>query len=99
PCRKRPLRLPGRVPRPLLREAPLPLRPARARRAAHVLRARPRRWPARARARAEVRGHRAGAGMSVSEVLDRALSGERISDAEAIELLRSRDLVQVGRAA
>ena len=37
--------------------------------------------------------------MSVTEVLDRALSGERISDDEAIELLRSRDLVQVGRAA
>ena len=55
------LRLPGRVPRPLLREAPLPLRPTRARRAAHLLRARPRRRPARACARAQVRRDRAGA--------------------------------------
>ncbi len=37
--------------------------------------------------------------MSVTEVLDRALAGDRISDDDAIELLRSRDLVQVGRAA
>ena len=37
--------------------------------------------------------------MSVPEILDRALDGERISDADAAELLRSRDLVAVGRAA
>ncbi|HYX86687.1 MAG TPA: cyclic dehypoxanthinyl futalosine synthase [Gaiellales bacterium] len=37
--------------------------------------------------------------MSVAEVLDRALSGERISDADAETLLRSRDLVPIGRAA
>jgi cyclic dehypoxanthinyl futalosine synthase len=37
--------------------------------------------------------------MSVTEVLDRALSGERISDADALTLLDSRDLVRVGRAA
>jgi len=37
--------------------------------------------------------------VSVSEILDRALGGERISDADAAELLRSRDLVAVGRAA
>ena len=37
--------------------------------------------------------------MSVAEILDRALEGERISDADAAELLRSRDLVAVGRAA
>ena len=37
--------------------------------------------------------------MSVAEALDRALSGERISDADAIELLESRDLVPIGRAA
>ncbi len=37
--------------------------------------------------------------MSVTEVLDRALAGERISDDEALTLLRSRDLVSVGRAA
>jgi cyclic dehypoxanthinyl futalosine synthase len=37
--------------------------------------------------------------MSVSEILDKALSGERIDGGEAIELLESRDLVSVGRAA
>jgi len=37
--------------------------------------------------------------VSVPEILDRALDGERISDADAAELLRSRDLVAVGRAA
>jgi cyclic dehypoxanthinyl futalosine synthase len=34
-----------------------------------------------------------------AEVLERARSGERISDEDAVELLRSRDLVAVGRAA
>jgi cyclic dehypoxanthinyl futalosine synthase len=38
-------------------------------------------------------------GSGVGEVLDKALSGERISDGEALSLLRSRDLVAVGRAA
>ena len=37
--------------------------------------------------------------MSVAGVLDKALSGERISDADALTLLESRDLVRVGRAA
>jgi cyclic dehypoxanthinyl futalosine synthase len=37
--------------------------------------------------------------MSVADVLDRALDGERISDDDALALLRSRDLVSVGRAA
>jgi cyclic dehypoxanthinyl futalosine synthase len=37
--------------------------------------------------------------MSVAEVLDKALSGERIGDEDALRLLRSRDLVRVGRAA
>jgi cyclic dehypoxanthinyl futalosine synthase len=37
--------------------------------------------------------------MSVSEVLEKTLSGDRISDADAVALLRSRDLVAVGRAA
>jgi cyclic dehypoxanthinyl futalosine synthase len=32
-------------------------------------------------------------------VLDKALSGERLSDADALVLLRSRDLVPIGRAA
>ena len=36
---------------------------------------------------------------AVDVVLDKALSGERISDDDAIALLRSRDLVSVGRAA
>jgi cyclic dehypoxanthinyl futalosine synthase len=35
----------------------------------------------------------------VHEVLEKALDGERISDEDAIALLRSRDLVAVGRAA
>ena len=37
--------------------------------------------------------------MTVAEVLERALAGERISDEDALTLLRSRDLVPVGRAA
>jgi cyclic dehypoxanthinyl futalosine synthase len=37
--------------------------------------------------------------MSVTDVLDKTLSGERISDEDAVELLESRDLVSVGRAA
>ena len=36
--------------------------------------------------------------MSVTEVLDNALDGERISDEDALALLESRDLVAVGRA-
>jgi cyclic dehypoxanthinyl futalosine synthase len=36
---------------------------------------------------------------TVAEALDRALSGERITDEDACALLRSRDLVAVGRAA
>jgi cyclic dehypoxanthinyl futalosine synthase len=36
---------------------------------------------------------------AVAGVLDKALSGERISDEDAIALLESRDLVAVGRAA
>jgi cyclic dehypoxanthinyl futalosine synthase len=37
--------------------------------------------------------------MSSAEVLDKALDGERITDDEAVELLESRDLVSVGKAA
>ena len=37
--------------------------------------------------------------MSVSEILEKALEGERIDDEEAVTLLRSRDLVAVGRTA
>ena len=35
----------------------------------------------------------------VAEILEKATSGERITDEDAAELLRSRDLVAVGRAA
>jgi cyclic dehypoxanthinyl futalosine synthase len=37
--------------------------------------------------------------VTVGAVLDKALEGERISDEEAVELLESRDLVPIGRAA
>ena len=37
--------------------------------------------------------------MSVAEILAKALDGERISDDDAVDLLESRDLVSVGRAA
>ena len=37
--------------------------------------------------------------MTTAEILDKALSGERISDGDALELLRGRDLVAVGRVA
>ncbi len=36
---------------------------------------------------------------AVRDVLDKALAGERISDVEAVALLRSRDLIAVGRVA
>ncbi len=39
------------------------------------------------------------AGNRVREILERARSGERIADADALALLESRDLVAVGRAA
>jgi cyclic dehypoxanthinyl futalosine synthase len=35
----------------------------------------------------------------VTEILDRAREGERITDADAVELLESRELVAIGRAA
>jgi cyclic dehypoxanthinyl futalosine synthase len=37
--------------------------------------------------------------IAVPEILDKALDGERLSDADALALLDSRDLVAVGRAA
>src|SRR5215218_1903768 len=37
--------------------------------------------------------------MTVAQVLEKALDGERISDEEALTLLESRDLVAIGRAA
>ena len=97
------LRLSRRFPRPLLREAALPLRPARARRALHVPRARAGRRRARRGARAAVRRREGGGLMAVSAtvdgILEKALDGARIDDAEALALLESRDLVAVGRAA
>src|SRR5579884_2037886 len=36
---------------------------------------------------------------ATAEILEKALAGERISDADAVALLESRDLVAVGRAA
>src|SRR3984957_12413018 len=38
-------------------------------------------------------------GSATAVVLDKALAGERIDDAEALTLLESRDLVSVGRVA
>src|SRR3954447_25349519 len=40
-----------------------------------------------------------GSSNGAAPILDKALSGERIDDVEAMELLESRDLVSVGRAA
>ncbi|HWE81966.1 MAG TPA: radical SAM protein, partial [Gaiellaceae bacterium] len=37
--------------------------------------------------------------MTTAAILDKALEGERIDDAEALQLLESRDLLAVGRAA
>src|ERR671915_2623400 len=36
---------------------------------------------------------------AVAEILDRTLDGERLADDDALTLLRSRDLVAIGRAA
>src|SRR5262245_64557080 len=36
---------------------------------------------------------------AVHEILDKAVAGERLTDEDAVALLRSRDLVSVGRAA
>src|SRR5918992_1354857 len=96
---ERALRLSGWFLGTLLREAPLQLRAARTCRAPVLLRARPRRRRARRRPRASLPRHRAAASMTTAEILDKALSGERISDQDALALLGSRDLVSIGRAA
>ena len=101
---ERALRLSRGLPGPLLREAALLLRPARARRLLHLPRAGARRRRARPRPGAALRALPGGDDLSVQEVgigqiLEKALDGERITDAEALELLESRDLVSVGRAA
>src|SRR5262249_17087968 len=108
----RALRLPGRLPRALLREAPLPLRAARAGRALHVPRAGAGSRGARRGSRAAL-PRRGGRGLTggvtelngtrresaVAAILEKALDGERIDDGEALALLESRDLVAVGRTA
>src|SRR5262249_25013174 len=93
------------LPRPLLREAPLPVRAARARRPVHVPRARTGGRRARRGARAPLR-HRGGDRLlatamqnGTAEILERPLSGERIGDGDAVARLESRDLVAVGRVA
>ena len=105
---ERDVRVPAGLPRPLLREAPLQLRAARARRPLHVPRDGARRRRARPRPRAALRARggrgvtvtgRAELALPVDDVLDKALDGERITDDDAIALLRSRDLVAVGRVA
>ena len=103
---ERDVRVPAGLPRALLREAPVQLRPARASGPVHVPRDGPRRRAAAARARAPIRA-RGGRGVTITadpipavdEVLEKALDGERITDEDAIALLRSRDLVAVGRVA
>src|SRR5262249_12033835 len=106
PQGERDLRVPGRISGALLREAPLQLRPARASRLLHIPREG---WgcrPARPRSRAALRA-RGGRRLTIAvervpavdDVLERALDGERITDDDAVALLRSRDLVAVGRAA
>ena len=100
------LRVPGGLPRALLRETALQLRAARACGPVHLPRDGTRRRRAHARSGVALRAGR-GRGVtitaeptpSVEHVLDKALDGERISDDDAIALLRSRDLVGVGRVA
>ena len=106
---ERALRLPGRLPRALLREAALPLRAARARRPA-TRSSSSRATRASSTTVPELRFvHGGGAGREPAidrgradgrpTILDKALDGERIDDDDALALLRSRDLVAVGRAA
>src|SRR4029079_15334343 len=106
PRGERALRLPARLPRPLLREAPLSLRAPRARGPADVFRAGGRRWRTREGARAPLPCLRGGGGVSQKRSSKRVVtspehapSGELIDDADAMALLRSHDLVSVGRAA
>ena len=82
------------------------LRPARARGLLHVPRDGARRRRARPRPRAALRARarcardrRRMPAPACGEVLEKALDGERITDDEAVALLRSRDLVAVGRVA
>ena len=98
---------PAGLPRALLREAPVPFRPARARGPRPVLRAGRRDRRARGGAGPALRRQpRLHALMAVAlttrpvaEILARTLDGERLSPDDAATLLRSRDLVAVGQAA
>ena len=98
--------LAGRIPRTILREAALPLWPPRAAGAGAVLRAGAPGRRAGRRCRSCASSSTAGGLMavevrtgSVTEVLDKACAGERISDARRAALLTSRELVEIGRVA
>ena len=104
---ERALRLSGRLPRPLLREAPLQLRAARARRALHLPRDGARRRRARPRARAPLRRarrrrcdrhRRAGSARSATSSRRRSTASGSPTTTPS-RCSRSRDLVAVGRVA
>src|SRR6202035_971092 len=85
------LRVPGRLPRPLLREAPLPLRAARAGRPQQVPRAGTRGRRARCSPRTALPRRRSdrltvaiATRAGTVEILERALAGERLSDRDAL---------------
>src|SRR4029077_19174842 len=89
------LRLSGRPPGALLREAPLPLRPARARRAVHVPRDGPRGRRARPGPRAPLRPRRAGDGVTRTELVESLI--ERFPDVPPEAVLKE-DLLRTGMA-
>ena len=99
---ERALRVSGRLPRALLREAALPLRPARARRPAHVPRARARRRRAGRVPELRFVARRAGESR-VDRGCRRSSRGRSTASGSPTTrrstLLESRDLVSVGRAA
>ena len=98
---------PAGLPRPLLREAPLQLRAARARRAATRSSSSRATSASSTRSRSSGSSRRRGAGVSAAHrpassrrSSSKALDGERITDEDARRRCsRSRDLVAVGRAA
>ena len=109
--RSRALRLPGRLPRPLLRPAPLPVRRARAGGARALLpdgrRDRRRRRPPRRCASQTPRspypevphGRRRRPPHRLRDPRPRRSTASGSSDDDAVALLRSRDLVSIGTAA
>ena len=106
PSRRRALRLSRRLPRALLREAPLPFGPREraglytflelARDVGELDTVPELRFVAAGESRSREHRRRRPA---VAEILEKAYDGERITDEDAVTLLRSRDLVAVGRAA